>query len=127
MAVTSTISDLEILQALQKKGYPSVFKTVGIAPKSAGIGSKFLSWRFFPRRFKPPGNECGYRVARPEKRWERHTPYISAFESAGIGTSAFKSADICLESIEFKRPIPALSVCTYSSVHKSAGIGIGSV
>ena len=49
----------------KKGGYPSVFKSAGIAPKSAGIGSKFLSRRFFSRRFKPPGNECGYRVARP--------------------------------------------------------------
>ena len=83
MAVTSTISDLEILQALQKKGYPSVFKTVGIAPKSIGIGSKFLSRRFFSWRFKLPGNECGYRVARP-------VPTL--FKSAGKGI----------------RPIPAL-------------------
>ena len=42
----------------KKRGYPSVFKSAGIAPKSAGIGSKFLSRRFFSR-------ECGYRVARP--------------------------------------------------------------
>ena len=40
-------------------------ENAGIAPKSAGIGSKFLSRRFFSRRFKPLGNECGYRVARP--------------------------------------------------------------
>ena len=49
----------------KKWGYPSIFKTIGIAPKSAGIRSKFLSRRFFSRRFKPPGNECGYRVAIP--------------------------------------------------------------
>ena len=47
----------------KKRGYPSVFKTVGIAPESTGIGSKFLSQHFFSRRFKPPHNECGYRVA----------------------------------------------------------------
>ena len=44
----------------KKRGYPSFLKTAGIAPKSAGIGSKFLSQHFFSRRF-----ECGYRVARP--------------------------------------------------------------
>ena len=60
----------------KKRGYPSVCKTTGIAPKSAGIGSKFLSWRFFSQRFKPLGNECGYRVARP-------VPML--FESAGKG------------------------------------------
>ena len=49
-----------VIVSLQKRGYPSVFKTIGIAPKSAGIGSKFLSRCFFSRR-----NECGYRVARP--------------------------------------------------------------
>ena len=38
----------------KKQGYPSVFKSTGIAPKSAGIGFFFLSWRFFSRRF-----ECG--------------------------------------------------------------------
>ena len=67
----------------KKRGYPSVFKTAGIAPKSAGIGSKFLSRRFFSRRFKPPGNECGYRVARP---------IPALFKNAGKGI----------------RPIPAL-------------------
>ena len=67
----------------KKRGYPSVFKTAGIALKSAGIGSKFLSRRFLSRRFKPPGNECGYRVARP-------VPAL--FKNAGKGI----------------RPIPAL-------------------
>ena len=67
----------------KKRGYPSVFKTAGTAPKSAGIGSKFLSRRFFSRRFKPLGNECGYRVSRP-------VPAL--FKSAGKGI----------------RPIPAL-------------------
>ena len=43
-----------------KKGdYPSILKSVGIAPKSAGIGSKFLSRRFFSRRIRPPLFECG--------------------------------------------------------------------
>ena len=48
----------------QKRGYPSVLKSAGIAPKSVGIGSKFLSRRFFPRRFRPPLFECGDRVVR---------------------------------------------------------------
>ena len=60
----------------KKRGYPSVFKTAGIAPKSAGIGSKFLSQHFFSWRFKPLGNECGYRVARP---------VLALFKSAGKG------------------------------------------
>ena len=51
---------------LQKnEAIPAVLKTAGIAPKSARIGSKFLSRHFCSRRFKPLGNECGYRVARP--------------------------------------------------------------
>ena len=59
------ILDIFAFCTTKKRGYPSVFKSAGIAPKSAGIGSKFLSRRFFSRRFKPLGNECGYRVARP--------------------------------------------------------------
>ena len=35
----------------KKRSYPSIFKTAGIAPKSIGIGSKFLSRRFFSWRF----------------------------------------------------------------------------
>ncbi|KAK9985600.1 hypothetical protein SO802_030551 [Lithocarpus litseifolius] len=31
----------------KKRGYPSVFKSAGIAPKNAGIGSKALSRHFF--------------------------------------------------------------------------------
>ena len=56
----------------KKQGYPSVFKSAGIdlksagiALKSAGIGLFFLSRRFFSRRFKPPGNECGNRANGP--------------------------------------------------------------
>ena len=49
----------------KKRGYPSALKTAGIGPESAGIGSKFLSRRFFSRRFKPPQFECRYRVAGP--------------------------------------------------------------
>ena len=56
---------MELVQCTTKKrGYPSVFKSAGIAPKSAGIGSKFLSRRFFSRRFRPPLFECGDRVVR---------------------------------------------------------------
>ena len=57
----------------KKQGYPSVLKTTGIAPKSAGIGSKFLS--------------RGRRT------------YTNAFESIGIGgtySNVLKSADIGL-------------------------------
>ena len=67
----------------KKKGYPSIFKIAGIAPESAWIGSKFLSRRFFSRRFKPPRSECGYRVAGP-------VPALSKSPGKGI------------------RPIPAL-------------------
>ena len=48
----------------KKWGYPSIFKTPRIALKSGGIGSKFLSQRFFSRRFKPLAFKCGDRVAR---------------------------------------------------------------
>ena len=64
-----------------KKGdYPSILKSVGIAPKSAGIGSKFLSRRFFSRRIRPPLFECGDRVVRT---------YTSAFKPC---SGVFKSA-----------------------------------
>ena len=112
-----------ICYTTKKQGYPSVFKTAEIAPESAGIGSKFLSRRFFSRRVKPPRNECGYRVAGPVptlfksagkcicpilKRWYRpfklywFMTYTSAFESAGIGrtySSILKSTGIDLKSI----------------------------
>ena len=44
----------------KKGGYPSILKTIGIAPKSTGIGSKFLF-----RRFKSPRFEYRDRVAGP--------------------------------------------------------------
>ena len=105
----------------KKWGYPSIFKTAGIALKSARIGSEFLSRRFFSRHFKPLAFECGDRVTRTcTSAFQKRTlfrrfylcqdslyknvniTYTSAFESAGIGTtyaSAFKSAGIGLESI----------------------------
>ena len=71
----------------KKQGYPSVFKSTGIAPKSAGIGLFFLSWRFFSRRFKPPSNECGNRATKPVTTLlkARFKTYTSTFESVGIG------------------------------------------
>ena len=112
----------------KKRGYPSVFKSAGIAQKSAGIGSKFLSRHFFSRRFKPPGNECGYRVARPEKRWERHTPYISAFESASIGSknAGIGYIRIFIKAVltQVKMPDQGLKVPgPIPAVLKSAGTG----
>ena len=68
----------------KKGGYPSVFKSAGIAPKSAGIGSKFLSRRFFSRRFRPPLFECGDRVVRTctsafQKRGDRSQRFQTLF------------------------------------------------
>ena len=68
----------------KKRGYPSVFKSAGIAPKSAGIGSKFLSRRFFSRRSRPPLFECGDRVVRTctsafQKRWDRSRRFQTLF------------------------------------------------
>ena len=64
----------------KKRDYPNVLKTTGIAPKSTGIRSKFLSWRFLSRRFKLLRFECQNRVA---------GPIPALFNSAGIGPSAF--------------------------------------
>ena len=64
----------------KKGGYPSVLKIAGIALKSAGIGSKFLSQRFLSRRLKPPRFECRNRVA---------GPVPALFKSARIGPRAF--------------------------------------
>ena len=52
------------MNTTKKRDYPSVLKSAGIAPKSAGIRSKFLSRRFFPgasdRRFLNVGiGSCG--------------------------------------------------------------------
>ena len=113
----------------KKRGYPSIFKSAGIAPKSAGIGSKFLSRRFFSRRFRPPLFKCGDRVVRTctgafQKRWDRSQRFQTLFrrfwkrwdslyENVNITySSASKSAGIC---------------STYSSAFKSAGIGLESV
>ena len=68
----------------KKRGYPSVLKSAGIAPKSAGIGSKFLSRRFFSRRFKPLLFECGERVVRTctstfQKRGDRSRRFQTLF------------------------------------------------
>ena len=110
----------------KKRGYPSILKSAGIAPKSAGIGSKFLSRRFFSRRIRPPLFECGDGLCGPIPALSNPVPaflkalgqplwkceynlyqrfwkaYTSAFESAGIGStysSAFKNAGIGLESV----------------------------
>ena len=40
---TCNITIINYINTTKKQGYPSVFKTAGIVPKSAGIGSKFLS------------------------------------------------------------------------------------
>ena len=61
----------------KKRGYPSVLKSVGIAPKSAGIGSKFLS-----RRFRLPLFECGDRIVRTCT--STFKPCSGVFKSAGI-------------------------------------------
>ena len=133
-----------MIYTLQKKwGYPSVLKTARIAPEGAGIGSKFLSRRFFSWRFKPPQFECRYRVAGPvselfksvgrgiqvfqiimiQDLYQRfQKAYTSAFESVGIGktySSVLKSPDIALELIKFKQ--------TYISTFESAGIGLKSI
>ena len=68
----------------KKGGYPSVLKSAGIAPKSARIGSKFLSRRFFSRRFRPPLFECGDRVVRTctstfQKRGDRSQCFQTLF------------------------------------------------
>ena len=59
------------LYTTKKWGYPNVFKTAGIALKSAGIGSKFLSRHFFSRRFKPLAFECGDRSRRFQTLFRR--------------------------------------------------------
>ena len=126
LKISRDINELQDPCTTKKQGYPSVFKSAGIALKSAGIGLFFLSRRFFSRRFKPPGNECGNRANGPvpallkalgkayalcqrfQKRWYRpfklywYMTYTSAFESAGIGrtySSVLNSAGIGLESI----------------------------
>ena len=78
------VSKWYILHTTKKRGYPSVLKSAGIAPKNAGIGSKFLSRRFFSRRFKPPLFECGDRVLRTctnafQKRWDRSWRFQTLF------------------------------------------------
>ena len=60
----------------KKKGLFQRFQNRWDSPKKRWIRSKFLSQRFFSRRFKPPGNECGYRVVRP---------VLVLFKSAGKG------------------------------------------
>ena len=66
----------------KKRGYPSILKSVGIAPKSAGIGSKFLSRHFFSRCFRPPLFECGDRVV-----WT----CTSAFQKRGDRSRRFQT------------------------------------
>ena len=110
----------------KKQGYPSVLKTTGIAPKSAGIGSKFLSWRFFSWPFKPPWFECRYRVV-------KHVPAL--FKSAGIGPNAFQTLFqrfyLCWDNLYENVNITYISAfesarigTTYASAFKSAGIGL---
>ena len=66
----------------EKRGYPSIFKTTGIAPESAGIGSKFLSRCFISRRFKPSRSDSQYRVV-------ELVPAL--LKSIGIGPGAFQT------------------------------------
>ena len=116
----------------KKWGYPNVFKTAGIALKSTGIGSKFLSQRFFSRRFKPLAFECGDRVTRTctsafQKRWDRSRRFQTLFrrfylcwdnlyENVNITyTSVFTTCASAFESAGIG--------CTYTSASKSANIG----
>ena len=69
-----------IVDTLQKNRDPNFLKSAGIAIKNAGIGSKFLSRRFFSRRFKPPWFECWNRVV---------GPVPALFKSIETGPDAF--------------------------------------
>ena len=65
------------ISSLQKGGYPSIFKTAGIALESARIGSKFPSQHFF---FPGASNRCAMNVGIGFAR-----PVPALFKSAGKG------------------------------------------
>ena len=102
----------------KKWGYPSVFKTAGIALKAAGIGSKFLSQRYFSQRFKPLAFECGDRVTRTytsafQKRWDRSRRF----------QTLFRRFYLCWDSLYENMNITYTSVfTTCASAFESAGI-----
>ena len=104
----------------KKQGYPSVLKTAGIAPESAGIGSKLLSLCF-----KPPRFECRNRIT---------GPIPALFKSTGIGPSTFQTMFqrfyLCWDSLYENVYITYTSVFTTcanafeSAGKKNARIGI---
>ena len=109
----------------KKWGYPSIFKT-------AGIGSKFLSRRFFSRRFKPLAFECGDRVTQTctsafQKRWDRSRRFQILFQSFYLcWDSLYENVNITYTSV-FTTCASAFEStgigCTYASASKSVGIG----
>ena len=102
---------IKIKKNKKKRIYTSAFESAGIgtfklywpdtyssAFVNAGIGTAYASV------FKNAGIDRSFKLY-----WFKI--YTSNFYNAGISSayaSAFKSAGIGLESIEFKRPIPAL-------------------
>ena len=120
------------LYTTKKWGYPNVFKTAGIALKSAEIGSKFLSRRFFSRRFKPLAFECGNRVTWTctsafQKRWDRSRHFQTLFRHFYLcWNSLYKNMNITYTNIftTCASAFESASIgCTYANASKSAGIG----
>ena len=79
LTIVSNPDQLRDTNTKKKWGYPSVLKTTGIAPKCAGIGSKFLSQRFFPGASNRRG--LNVEIGSPDLYQRLGTTY----ESAGIG------------------------------------------
>ena len=129
-----------LINTTKKRGYPSVLKSAGIAPKSAGIGSKFLSRHFFSRRFRLPLFECGDRVVRTctstfqkcrdrSQRFQTLSNPVSAFLKA-LGRPLWKCEDNLYQHF-WKAYTSAFESAgigsTYSSAFQNAGIGLESV
>ena len=107
-------SFVSLVITTKKWGYPSVFKSAGIALKSIGIGSKFLS-----RRFKPLAFECGDRVMRTctsafQKRWDRSWHFQTLFRHFYLcWDNLYKNVNITYTNV----------FTTCASAFESAGIG----
>ena len=116
----------------KKWGYPNVFKIAGIALKSAGIGSKFLSQCFFSWRFKLLAFECGDRVTRTctsafQKRLDRSRCFQTLFQRFYLCWDSFyENVNITYTSV-FTTCASAFEStgigCTYANASKSASIG----
>ena len=75
-----------VANTTKKWGYPNICKTVGIAPKNAGIGQKCLSQCFFSWHFKLPRSDSRYR----SQHFSNPVPALCPFVRI-VQTNSFKT------------------------------------